>query len=187
MKDSETRQQPAHPTASGDYQPPKVESVLTSEQLEREVLYAGPAMTIPGCDRNLKENFAPVEPSEILEKLAGLRIERWNYKAENASIRHIGQMAQDFASAFGVGEDDRRIHPVDAFGVAFAAIQALQRGEQTRQEQLASLRERLTALEAVNRELRERLLLLESVSGTQPGRHPEPKSQRDGYDGGARQ
>jgi hypothetical protein len=41
MKDSETRQQPAHPTARGDYQPPRVESVLTSEQLEREVLYAG--------------------------------------------------------------------------------------------------------------------------------------------------
>jgi hypothetical protein len=31
-----------------------------------------------------------------------------------------------FSGAFGVGEDDRHIHPVDAFGVAFAAIQALQ-------------------------------------------------------------
>jgi hypothetical protein len=41
MKEGESRQQPSHPAASGDYQPPKVESILTSEQLEREVLYAG--------------------------------------------------------------------------------------------------------------------------------------------------
>jgi hypothetical protein len=161
------------------YAPPKVESVLTSEQLEREVLYAGQPGGTTICDRHLKENFAPVESSEILEKLAGLRIEKWNYKGENASIRHVGPMAQDFASAFGVGEDDRRIHPVDAFGVGFAAIQALERGERTHRGQLASLRERVAALEAANRELRERLLLLESTSGGEPGRHPEAKPQRD--------
>ncbi len=34
-------------------------------------------------------------------------------------------MAQDFASAFGVGEDDRHINMVDAFGVTLASIQAL--------------------------------------------------------------
>jgi hypothetical protein len=34
-------------------------------------------------------------------------------------------MAQDFAAAFGVGDDDRHIHTVDASGVALAAIQAL--------------------------------------------------------------
>jgi hypothetical protein len=184
MKDGETHQRPAHPTASGDYQPPRVESVLTSEQLEREVLYAG--ANPYECDRNLKENFTPVEPSEILEKLAGLRIEKWNYKGENTSIRHIGQMAQDFAAAFGVGAHDRRIHPVDAFGVAFAAIQALQRGEQTRQGQLASLRERVTALEAANHELRERLLLLELASAVEGGRRSEPKPEHDSYQGGAR-
>jgi hypothetical protein len=36
-------------------------------------------------------------------------------------------MAQDFAALFGVGEDDKHIHPVDAQGVAFASIQALYR------------------------------------------------------------
>jgi hypothetical protein len=40
-------------------------------------------------------------------------------------VRHVGPRAQDFAAAFGVGEDDRHIHVVDASGVALAAIQAL--------------------------------------------------------------
>jgi hypothetical protein len=48
MKDSETHPQPSHPTAREDYQPPKVESVLTSEQLEREVLCALINSTPPG-------------------------------------------------------------------------------------------------------------------------------------------
>ena len=44
----------------------------------------------------------------------------WNYKAQVASTRHIGPMAQDFAKAFKVGEDERRISTVDADGVALA-------------------------------------------------------------------
>jgi hypothetical protein len=34
-------------------------------------------------------------------------------------------MAQDFAALFGVGADDRHIHPLDGQGVALAAIQGL--------------------------------------------------------------
>ncbi|HEY0548440.1 MAG TPA: hypothetical protein VGF13_02495 [Verrucomicrobiae bacterium] len=41
------------------------------------------------------------------------------------SVRHIGPMAQDFRSAFAVGENDRTITTVDADGVALAAIQGL--------------------------------------------------------------
>jgi hypothetical protein len=96
-------------------------------------------------------------------------------------------LAQDFAAALGVGEDDRHIHALDAFGVAFAAIQALRRAEQTHRGQLVSLRERLTALEAANRELRERVLLLESASGEKPGRHVDPKALHDSRPGGATQ
>jgi hypothetical protein len=175
MKESESRQQPAHPTASGDYQPPKVDSVLTSEQLEREVLYAG-VNPYGGCDRNLKENFAPVEPSEILEKLAGLRIERWNYKAENPSVRHIGPMAQDFAAAFGVGADDRYIRRVDAFGVAFAAIQALHDLHRRFEAEHRGLAERLRHLQAANTALRERVAAIE---GQTPMTFGEPASDRD--------
>ena len=77
------------------------------------------------CDRNLKENFAPVEPQDVLNHLSKIPIETWNYTWDDPSVRHISPMAQDFASAFAVGEDDKHIHPIDVSGVAFASIQAL--------------------------------------------------------------
>ena len=49
----------------------------------------------------------------------------WNYKSQDAKVRHIGPMAQDFAAAFGIGEDDTHISSVDADGVALASIKAL--------------------------------------------------------------
>ena len=67
----------------------------------------------------------PVEPKQILEKLAAVPVATWNYKAEDKSIRHMGPMAQDFYGAFGVGEDDTHITTVDADGVALGAIQGL--------------------------------------------------------------
>jgi hypothetical protein len=74
-------------------------------------------------DRSLKEGFAPVDPREVLAAVATLPIERWSYKGETA--RHVGPMAQDFAAAFGLGQDDRHIFPLDAAGIALAAIQGL--------------------------------------------------------------
>src|SRR5262249_25478123 len=52
-------------------------------------------------------------------------IETWNYKAQDASIRHMGPMAQDFYAAFGLGEDKLGIGTLDAGGVAFAALKGL--------------------------------------------------------------
>ena len=77
----------------------------------------------PPSDRSLKEGFEPVDPRAILAAVATLPIERWSYKGE--TVRHLGPMAQDFAAAFGLGADDRHIFPLDAAGVALAAIQGL--------------------------------------------------------------
>jgi hypothetical protein len=106
-------------------------------------------------DRNVKENFKPVDGEALLKKLAKMEITTWNYKAQDASIRHMGPMAQDFYAAFGLGEDDRHISTIDADGVALAAIQALyQQNLQLRAEndalksQLDDLEARLDALEA---------------------------------------
>jgi len=98
-------------------------------------------------DRNVKENFAPVDRLEILERLAGIHIESWNYKLQNPSIRHIGPMAQDFASTFGVGEDDRHINMVDAFGVALASIQALYEMVKEKDAEITALEKRLKELQ----------------------------------------
>jgi len=79
-------------------------------------------------DRNAKEHFQTVNPREVLAKVSALPITEWQYKADkanNASSRHIGPMAQDFSAAFALGQDDKHISVVDEGGVALAAIQGL--------------------------------------------------------------
>lgn len=91
-------------------------------------------------DRARKENFAAVDPVMVLQKVAALPIQTWNYKTQDPSIRHIGPTAQDFRAAFGLGENDTTINTVDADGTALAAIQGLhvllqQQGETIKQLQ----------------------------------------------------
>ena len=67
-------------------------------------------------------------------------ITSWSYKAESPSVRHIGPMAQDFYSAFGLGLDGKHITTIDEGGVALAAIQGLYRQNRALQRQNAGLR-----------------------------------------------
>jgi len=99
-------------------------------------------------DRNLKENVSNVDSQSVLEKVAALPIKNWNYKDQDAAIRHIGPMAQDFAGAFGVGEDNRRISAVDANGVTLASIQALYQITLQQSEQIKALQLELAKLQA---------------------------------------
>ena len=88
-------------------------------------------------DRNAKENFTPISPAEVLSKVAGLPITKWNFK-EMKDGQHLGPMAQDFYAAFGLGGGETTITTVDADGVALAAIQGLNRKlEETRAENAA--------------------------------------------------
>jgi hypothetical protein len=111
----------------------------------------------PSSDRNAKENFAEVNPSEMLEKVAALPISRWNFK-QDPDAEHVGPMAQDFRAAFGLGTDDKHIATVDADGVALAAIQGLNQKLEarlaaqseemrTKNSQIGALQERLECLE----------------------------------------
>jgi hypothetical protein len=56
-------------------------------------------------------------------------------------------MAQDFAAAFHVGDDDRRIHVVDGQGVALAAIQGLTQELRALRAENATLAARVAELE----------------------------------------
>ena len=85
---------------------------------------AGACNLIPS-DRALKANFGSVDGQDMLQRVRDLPISTWNYISDDAAIRHIGPMAQDFTALFGVGADDRHIHPLDGQGVAMAAIQGL--------------------------------------------------------------
>jgi hypothetical protein len=97
-------------------------------------------------DRATKENFSPADGEAILETLALLPVQEYNLKSQDASIRHIGLVAQDFAR-FGYGESDKAINLEDADGVAMAAIQGLYAENQELKAQVADLNARLTALE----------------------------------------
>jgi hypothetical protein len=100
----------------------------------------------PPSDRHAKENFAHINPAEVLEKVAALPICRWNFK-QDPNVEHVGPMAQDFHAAFGLGADDKHIATVDADGVALAAIQGLNEKLEEKTARIAELEARLAGLE----------------------------------------
>jgi WD40 repeat protein len=114
-------------------------------------------------DRAVKEAFETTDPLTILQRLTELPIETWNYKWDAAAVRHIGPMAQDFAAAFAVGEDDKHICTVDAQGVAFAAIQGLYRLLQEKDAQTAGLQAQLQRQQTENQQLTARVENLERL------------------------
>lgn len=91
----------------------------------------------------------------MLAQVLRLPILSWQYRNEKESVRHIGPMAQDFHSAFHMGDDDKTISTLDSQGVALAAIQGLHRQIQEKdahiqvqQQQIDALSQRLARLEA---------------------------------------
>ena len=87
-------------------------------------------------DRNIKENFVPINSEEILRKFRNFNLTSWNYKGQDVKTkRHYGPMAQDFYAAFGKDKmgtvgNDTTISNIDYLGVNFAAIQALEKRTQ---------------------------------------------------------
>jgi hypothetical protein len=108
-------------------------------------------------DRNVKQDVAPVSPAKILDRVLSLPVSEWSYKFD-ATTRHIGPMAQDFYSAFNVGQDEKHITTIDESGVALAAIQGLNQKVEEREAkirsqsvEIAELKHRLDALETLLR------------------------------------
>jgi hypothetical protein len=141
--------------------------------------WATPQLTVYGkivsltgqyqSDRSAKAGFSPVDSTEILSRLASLPIETWHYKVEDPSVRHLGPMAQDFHAAFGLGDDNTHIHSVDAFGVAFAAIQALHDLLLDQSAQIADLNRQLAEARSELQSLRHSTLQRE-MAPLLPGR-----------------
>jgi hypothetical protein len=108
-------------------------------------------------DRNAKENFADIDPREVLAKVVDLPLHTWNYRGDDHKVKHLGPVAQDFHAAFHIGPDDKHIATVDADGVALAAIQGLYRMMQEKDavlraqgEEIARLKRALDFLLAQN-------------------------------------
>jgi trimeric autotransporter adhesin len=104
-------------------------------------------------DRNAKKNLSPVDAGAVLEKLAAVPVQSWNYKWESdTNAPHLGPMAQDFKAAFYPGRDDKSISTLEFDGVELAAIQGL---KQRLDAQKLELEESDAHIRALERELAE--------------------------------
>jgi hypothetical protein len=108
-----------------------------------------------GSDRNIKEDFAPVDAAQVLARVVSLPVQSWSYKAQPGD-KHIGPVAQDFHAAFGLnGTDDKHIATVDEGGVALAAIQGLNQKIESGKQKAEILEQRLQHKETEITELKQ--------------------------------
>jgi trimeric autotransporter adhesin len=117
--------------------------------------------------RALKTNFAPVNSRDVLRGVLQLPLTTWNYKAEEAGIRHLGPIAQDFYQTFKLGADDQHIGTVDSAGVALAAIQGLHEELTDRDQQIAAqqsqIRKQQTQIEQQQKTLARQQSLMDGL------------------------
>jgi hypothetical protein len=99
-------------------------------------------------DRRAKRDLHEVDAQAVLARLAGVPLYTWRYMAETSGALHLGPTAQDFRSAFGLGDSARSISMVDADGVALATVQALLARIDSQERTLAERAARIAALRA---------------------------------------
>lgn len=119
-------------------------------------------MTIRGTLTELsdvasKENFAPVDPRDVLDRLLALPIGTWNYRDNPDTVRHLGPTAQDFYAGFGLGADDTGVAARNLAAVAMVAVKGvvaeMEAENADLRQQNALLEERLAAVEERLRDL----------------------------------
>lgn len=122
---------------------------LKKRERVREVTEGG-VVTVShavASDRNAKKNFQTVDTVAVLEKLAAIPIQRWNYQWEkDGAVPHLGPMAQDFKGAFYPGRDDKTISMLEFDGVALAAVQGLNRKLEAKDAELQALKQSVAEL-----------------------------------------
>jgi hypothetical protein len=97
-----------------------------------------------------KTNIDPVDTSDVLDGVEEMEIATWEYRNEDgngAGERHIGPMAEEFHDAVDVGASDEHINAINADGVLFAAVQALSKKVEEKDDRIDELEERLTRIE----------------------------------------
>ena len=87
-------------------------------------------------------------------------VSTWNYISEGAQSRHIGPMAEDFHSMFGLGTGNTTIGVQDLAGIAIAAVKALDE----RTSELQAKTAEVDALRAQVVSMEERLARLEKAA-----------------------
>lgn len=129
---------------------------LTATNLAGVILGTGATAWAALSDSNVKTDVEPVDPREILKKVAEMPVTSWHYK-HDLQRRYIGPMAQDFHAAFGLGADDKTISTLDSDGVMYAAIKGLVEELRERDKAMAAREARIESLELELRSLREQV------------------------------
>ncbi|OGE24972.1 hypothetical protein A3C26_00515 [Candidatus Daviesbacteria bacterium RIFCSPHIGHO2_02_FULL_39_12] len=92
-----------------------------------------------GSSVTFKENFTKLSSQEILSKINQLNLTSWNYINEGPNVKHIGPVAEQFYSVFGLGNDNKHIAALDTSGVALAGIQGLSQDISKLKSQMSNL------------------------------------------------
>jgi hypothetical protein len=125
-------------------------------------LAAGATTWTAVSDRNAKKNFQPVDTVAVVDKLAAIPIQQWNYKWENdTDVPNIGPMAQDFKQAFYPGRDDKGISTLEFDGVELAAIQGL---NQKVEEKAAKIQEQAAEIQSLKQDMAELKKLVQTIA-----------------------
>jgi hypothetical protein len=125
-----------------------VRIATTSSGTIGALLAAGSTSWTTLSDRNAKKNIMPVDCLAVLDKLAHVPVEQWNYKWEKDSdTPNFGPMAQDFKHAFYPGRDDKGISTLEFDGVELAAIQGLNQKLNAKDVEIQELKQQNETLE----------------------------------------
>jgi hypothetical protein len=108
-------------------------------------------MTIKGTyettsSRTVKRDISALDEATVLAKLEELPVHEWSYKS-SPETRRVGPMAEDFHAVFRLGSDDKHLAPTDVAGVSLAAVKALKKENEAKDQRITELEARLTRLE----------------------------------------
>ena len=106
-------------------------------------------------DRNKKENFLDVDGEAVLHEIRTFTLQSWNYKHDEAKIRHYGPVSQDFYRAFGEDKlgtigSDTTLCGSDVVGINMIAIQALEKRTAEEKLRISKFEEMNEKMAAVN-------------------------------------
>ena len=117
------------------------------------------------CDKNMKENFEPVDGEWILGKIKNMPITKWNYKKTDPNEKYIGPISQDFHAAFHLnGTDSLGINSISIDGVNMAGIKALEKRTSLLNDKMQKIIEQNELLISENKILKEKLIYVEKIS-----------------------
>ncbi|HET7178018.1 MAG TPA: tail fiber domain-containing protein [Solirubrobacterales bacterium] len=115
-----------------------------------------------GSSREIKENFTPVSPREILDRVVEMPLTEWNLKTV-PNERHIGPIAEDWWALFGLGMDDKHVSLNDVGGVALAAIKGLHQEVVEKDSTINELRQTVDRLQRENDAMAARVAAIEQA------------------------